>query len=320
MIGSTTEGGHLMTKREYGLTHLVLGSPPFVPITREDYTRICEAKTQLLECLLLEDGFDLVVENYLELETTLLQSSVRDVLGDPPFEQRSHDDINLFNRRFANLMTVCKMYRDQAPARLKRLFPENRNKKDEVVARFDALRDQRLGYLVTEVLRNYVQHAGFPVDGVTYGHSRVGPPGSGGIRTTIAPSVSVDTLLKDRRITQDERQRLEQQGCDRLDLRDMVRDYVEGLAGIHEGIRSELLSKIDMWQSVLQEAWSRYRSVDQENGGRPGLSAVIRDHEGLVLENTELPRHPQQSRRHLERKNGNLGNLRSVFVSSEVCQ
>jgi len=308
-----------MDKKEYGLTRLVLGPTPFAVIERRDYLAIAEAKKRLLECLLLEDGFDLMVENYLELETTLLQASVRDVLGDPPFEQRSHDDVNLFSRRFANLMTVCKMYRDQAPARLKRLFPEDPKKKDEIGARFDALRDQRLGYLVIEILRHHVQHAGLPIDAVTYGHSHVGPLGGGASKTTIAPSVSVSRLLLDRKITDDVRQRMANVGRDLLDLRDMVRDYVEGLASVHDGIRVDLRVKIEEWQAVLQEAWSRYRSVDPENGNLPGLSAVIRDADGMILEETELPRHPQQSRRHLERKNRNLGNLRSMFVSSEVC-
>ena len=282
-----------MDRKEYGLTHLVLGPRTFVAITKDDYLAISKAKAQLLECLLLEDGFDLVVEDYLELETTLLQSSVRDVLGDPPFEQRVHDDVNLFNRRFANLMTVCRMYRDQAPARLKRLFPEDPTKKAETDARFDALRAARLGYLVTEILRNHVQHAGFPIDAVTYGHSHVGPRDGRLNRTTIAPSVGFDRLLLDRKITDDVRQRLQNVGRERLDLRDMVRDYMEGIAGVHEGLRADLRVKIEGWQAVLQDAWSRYRSQDPENGARTGLSAVIQSPDGTILEDTQLPRHPQ---------------------------
>lgn len=310
-----------MDAKEYGLTRLVIGPTTFVAIGRADYEAISEAKNQLLECLLLEDGFDLVVENYLELETTLLRAAVRDVLGDPPFEQRSHDDMNLFNRRFANLLTVCKMYRDQAPARVKRLFPENRRKMSEMKARFDGLRDSRLGYAVMEILRDDVQHAGFPVHALTYGQANVGP---GAVKANVVPYVSVDRILEDHRdsrdlkMTEQLRRKLGDRSGDKLDLRNLVRDYIEGLASVHDGLRKDLHTKIEHWDAILESARSQYQAEDREHGKLPGLSAVIRDLTGVILEETQLPEHPQVNRRRLERKNRNLDNVQKVFVTSEA--
>ena len=62
---------------EYGLAHLVLRSSAFVPISEEEYLQLVDSKAGLLETLFIEEKFDLVVDNYLKFETTLLDSTAR---------------------------------------------------------------------------------------------------------------------------------------------------------------------------------------------------------------------------------------------------
>ena len=62
---------------EYGLAHLVLRSSAFIPISEEEYLQLVDSKAGLLETLFIEEKFDLVVDNYLKLETTLLDSTAR---------------------------------------------------------------------------------------------------------------------------------------------------------------------------------------------------------------------------------------------------
>ena len=63
---------------EFGLVPLVLGSSPcFVPIPEKEYEQIATAKAGLLESLFVEEKFDLVIENYLELESCFLESTAQ---------------------------------------------------------------------------------------------------------------------------------------------------------------------------------------------------------------------------------------------------
>jgi hypothetical protein len=56
----------------YGLKRYVLGSSAFVEIAEKEYVDIKSAKANLLEALFIEQKFDAVIENYLELEICFL--------------------------------------------------------------------------------------------------------------------------------------------------------------------------------------------------------------------------------------------------------
>ena len=64
---------------EYGLKRLVLGSKAFVPISENEYCAISEAQAGLFEAVFVEEKIDLVVENYLELETSFLDSTAPEI-------------------------------------------------------------------------------------------------------------------------------------------------------------------------------------------------------------------------------------------------
>ena len=81
MAQSTAEAPHarltLGGQLEYGLARLTLGSKDFVSLTQQGYEAILHARASLFECLFVEQKFDLVVANYTEFETTLLDSTVQ---------------------------------------------------------------------------------------------------------------------------------------------------------------------------------------------------------------------------------------------------
>lgn len=305
-----------MEVAEYGLTRLA-GRHTFVPISQADYEGIVEAKRGLLECLLLEEGFDLIVENYLELEVTLLDATVRDLVGDPPLGERSHADMSVFNRRFANLLTVCKMYIDQAPQRIHRLFPAGDHGQDPRTA-FSEQFDGRSGYRVMEALRNHAQHYGFPTQAVTYHAALVEPYGTGAVRVTVSPYLVLDDARRNEEFKKSVLQELNSLGEEKLDLKPLVRDYVEGLWSVHGMLRSDLRVKVKAWEAVLDEALLRFQSRYLDEGKLPGLAAVVCNSDGEILDATELPRHMLENRRRLERKNRGLDNLTKKFVTSEA--
>jgi hypothetical protein len=62
---------------KYVLAKITAGSRGFVEISKEEYSQIKSAKANLLEALFIEEKFNVVIDNYLELETDLLACTAR---------------------------------------------------------------------------------------------------------------------------------------------------------------------------------------------------------------------------------------------------
>jgi hypothetical protein len=96
----------------YGLTRLVLGANAVVPLTDQEYQDLSAAKAHVLDALLIEQKFDLVIENDLELEEELLSSTARYMLHGETGYGWFQNERALINRRLMNLLSVCREYVD----------------------------------------------------------------------------------------------------------------------------------------------------------------------------------------------------------------
>lgn len=116
----------------------------------------------------MEEKFDLVVENYLELELCFLESTTkRMVLGNQDY-QWFQVQRNLFNRRLVNLLSACRSYIDYSKQHIHMILPNEKNAVERIKAAFANHYDSCLGYRTMEALRNFVQHRGFPIHAATY--------------------------------------------------------------------------------------------------------------------------------------------------------
>jgi hypothetical protein len=97
----------------YALVTLAGMSDRVVQISKSQHDATVEAKAALLECLFVEEKFDLVIENYLELEMTLLECALRYLAAPLLDNQRADTDRALFNRRLVNLLSGAGTYADQ---------------------------------------------------------------------------------------------------------------------------------------------------------------------------------------------------------------
>src|SRR5882672_4620600 len=153
---------------EYGLTRLVIGSAAMDPISERDYSELATAKTGLLEALFLEEKFDLVVENFLELETELLSSTARYMVHGKADYGWFQIERNLINRRLLNLLSVCRGYLDFSRSLGRNLLANEPERAAQFEGGFGKHYDATFGYRVMEAMRNYVQHRGSPIHALQY--------------------------------------------------------------------------------------------------------------------------------------------------------
>lgn len=290
-----------------------------VPISESDFGAIRDAKAALLQCLAIEEKFDLVVENFLEFEMTLLMSAQAHLALRHTDDHRFDAERALFNRRLTNLLTAVKTYVEQIPKHVASVRPESSG---AIKAAMDREYSERLGYRSMLALRNYVQHHDSLVRLVTYGSKL--PPGSPGtaIAFTVDPYVRPTDLSSDDGVRSRDKKvfvELEDFG-EKVEIKPLVRDCVEGLWAVHSRVRTEVASRIEEFEIVLQSAEATYRASCPEEETTLGLAAVMRGRDGADDGEVQVYSKFNEYRRYLETKNCALDGLARRYVTSEASE
>lgn len=155
----------------YVLTILLSNNDFHLPISEHEYDAVNKSSINIKQALYIEEKFDLLLGNYLDLELALLEAAAKYMVR--PFRdyktKAAAKNVNI-NRRLFNLLASCRAYIDHVPQHLGRIVPmsisENSSYKDIFVELTKNEYDHALGYRVMEALRNYMQHNDFPI-GVT---------------------------------------------------------------------------------------------------------------------------------------------------------
>lgn len=301
---------------EYGVARLVLRSTAFIPIAEEEYLELAVSKAGLLEALFIEEKFDLLVDNYLELETTLLESTARHTVLRHQGDQWFQIQRNLLNRRLVNLLSACRSYIDHSKHHARALFTGDQQAVERISKEFSDNYDRCLGYRVMEALCNYVQHHGSPVHAVEYGATLMEGSNSDGVRCGLMPYAKTAYLREDRKFKKSVLRELEALG-DRIDLKPLVRDYVAVLGRVHELIREMLHCKLESWEEVILGAISRIESAFPNQDSANDL-AIIAKEDKKTTQVSSISRTFIDYRRYLQEKNHRLMNLGKRYITSEV--
>ena len=118
----------------------------------------------------MEEKYDLLVQNYLEFEITLLEITARDMVRFHQDYHLLHQERNMIDRRLANLLSVGRIYVDHTKQYVNRILTEEAGGEFDVSAAFSRQYDSRFGYRCMEALRNHVLHRGFVVHNTRFEH------------------------------------------------------------------------------------------------------------------------------------------------------
>ena len=153
---------------DYGIRRFAFGTGEVLAISSDEYKQLADARERLLDALFLEQKFDLLIEDFLEWETELLSSTARYMVHGEPNSEWFAAERSILNRRFINLLAVCRGYIDHSLAACVKSFGEN----SADTATFKKVLcdhyDQTFGYRAMEAMRNYVMHRGFPIHALEF--------------------------------------------------------------------------------------------------------------------------------------------------------
>ena len=267
--------------------------------------------------LALEEKLDLVMENHLDLERSLVGIALRhSVFPGRDIRSAAARERRLINRRVANLLTTARLYLDQVQHNLAKTYAAESAVRTEV-EEFPAREyDTHLGYRVMEDLRNYVQHRDLPIRSITYSMSNDDDSELPNQRCTVVALLDLRELEDDSKFKKAVLEDLGPHTKDRrwADVMPFVREHVESIGRIHKQVRKLIAPDLVDADSAITEVERRARAV--ADGSLAGLSVVERDPTGVVQSSEWISTQLSERRRDLESKNRFADSLARRYVSS----
>jgi hypothetical protein len=240
----------------YRLHGYSAGSNRFIEITEEEHDRLKRAMDALLRLLGVEEKFDMLAENYDELEAAIESAARRSVVFGRTGWGSDVANIHTVNRRLNNFMSSARLYLDQVDHDLSQLFGSQSGVRDLFNVSRSHEYDARLGYRALEALRNYAQHRDIPVHGLSFGSKRKEEGGQGFVEHTIRVTLKLDRLREEGGFKETVLAELEATGTE-ADLKPLVRDYMTGLQAVHTAVRRAVASDEPGWVNEISSAKSR---------------------------------------------------------------
>src|SRR5206468_3281318 len=140
----------------------------------------------------VEENYDCVIENYLELEEYILSEALRSVVARPRSDNISwQEPRHNTARKLSNFLSSARLYIGTIETHAREIFADDSVRqqiKADIAHQFDTSSD----YRIMDALRNYAQHSALPVHGYTIGMQRT--PDLEYVDHNFEPSIKVASL------------------------------------------------------------------------------------------------------------------------------
>jgi hypothetical protein len=296
------------------IIHKALLEPtPEIEISPEEYSLFERSRGILSAALAIEEKYEILIGNYLALETRLLQIAATNAVRRTLSYSEFFDTRSAMNIDLVNLLTAARLYLDQLPQDVAECLPESPDARELVKAQSSKEYDEHFEYRFMEALRNHVQHRGIPIHRVRH-HSQWTSSGEDG-----RMEFTVDIAARRRYLEEDKKFKksvLDEVAGD-VDLTAACRRYVESLSSIHELARRLVAESASSARATVEAAHRRYAEVD--SGKLIGLTASAMDDE-REISGVPLLLDWDDVRLELQKRNRQLINLRKRYVTGRAMQ
>ena len=259
----------------------------------------------------LEEEYEMVISNYIDLEKESLDFAMLYMLRTPVPYVDTFDARLALNRRLMNLLTSVRLYTDRLTDHCRACLPKQSAIKEKVKSLLSTEYDNNFDFRFMEALRNYIQHRGTPVHQVIFGGRGVTLDTDRLLEFSSSFSVYKKVLASDRHF----KQQILDEMPDNIDLISASRGYIESLSSIHNNIRHLISKTVNASRLPLQKAIDDYKSFYTEEFW--GLTAYAFDG------NTKIDEIPiflnrDDIRVRLQQRNNPLSHLQKSFVTGRT--
>lgn len=297
---------------EFGLTQTLAAEYQVMPVTSDEFDAMAGAAAATILALSVEEKYDLVLENYLELERAVLGTAANWMVRTESNPEVMRNDSALYNRRLLNLLSATRTYVDQVPHHLGEFVPDGQ---ELATTAFSSAYDTHIGYRAMSALRNYVQHRGMPVHANGYQHGMYKDEycknhfSHTALLALVPAELSADGRFKGTVLDE-----LRELG-ERIDLMWLARDYLDGISEAHSTIRAAMVEPLALADFRLDDLERRFIDATLD----PSVYLVLRsiDDHGEVVARHTVNTLASQMRRDLAAHNPAPLGLAAGHVSSQ---
>jgi hypothetical protein len=238
-----------------------------VPLTHDEFVAIEESVKRLRLFNAIEDKFRLMLENYVEFETERAKLAIADMVFIGWNWHRGIEKITHLARRCLNVLNASKMYTDQVESDLDEVFGKGSDQGKSIKAAFAEEYDGNPEYRCCCELRNYAQHSGLPLTGVSTGSSTIFL-GDAEYRMEfrLTPHINFPNLQNSRRIkpkvVPEFAALADSDG--QIDLSQLMRVYIGCIMNVHKKVRATVDANLVENRSIYRNAMQRFEAVHGE--------------------------------------------------------
>jgi hypothetical protein len=296
---------------KYIIRKSISESTPEIEISPQEYAGFREARGVLSAALAIEEKYEILVSNYLTLETKLLQIAATNTVRRTLTYSEFFDTRSTLNIDLVNLLTAARLYVDQLPQDVAECLPECAGAGDLVKAECAKEYSEHFEYRFMEALRNHVQHRGIPIHFVRQDAHWTSFEANGRMEFTVDIAVQRRYLEEDKKF----KKTVLAEVTGDVDIKAACRSYVELLSGINEFARNLVAESTRSARATIKAAHKRYAEVYSEK--RIGLAASAMD-DGQEISSVPLLLDWDDVRLELQRRNSRLVNLRKRYVTGRA--
>lgn len=218
-------------------------------IDETKFNALRSAKSAIVEAMSAEEKFDVLMENYVELETSIFGIAM-DYLAftrTSPFGPIRR----LASRRLMNFLSSSRLYRDSIIGNVRRI---TRQPSDEALLRslIDDSSSLPIEYRIMEAVRNFAQHRDLIVSGFSLTSDWEGGKGPGTRAAyTALPSINTEPIAQARGTPNEVASALLARGPS-VHIMPLMRKSLEHYGAIHQAFRNAIKVRIEESSGLIK--------------------------------------------------------------------
>jgi hypothetical protein len=293
------------------------GAGNLLAIEYKDVEELWGSLGVLTAAVSIEEKWDVLMENYYELERDWLTFALKDALFSVYDLTAFWEANRQLARRLANLLSTAALYVHHLKSKVKHAFPELT---ERLLSLLRKTNEEEADYRLAQVLRNHLQHQDIPV-GIDRSVRRADEGEPPRLIFSTSSHLFVEEILKDERIPEEVRRDLKPQQKEAKPLKAVIRHYVELLWNIHGAFRSQASSRIGQAKAFYESLIDRFSKTDASFAKSSQKSFLLLI-DGIRASERGKPAeftiNQVVNHNYLIQKNGPLANLSRRFVSGEA--
>ena len=304
---------------QYALWQAVLGRQPKIQLTQQEYSVVVSALQSIYTIVAIEEEWDHLIENYLDLESEIIQSALRDMVAMKNVRQ-IYKTRRAISRKISNFLSSCRSYFDRASRRLSQLETDIPDLSQKFESARKTAYDSSLAYRFMEELRNLAQHRTAPLHGTMYNSNwlRGEEEEFKALRHSVGIYIDLQKLKEEdpkfRRSIIEEAKAI----GERVPLLNLIRRYLKLLSEVHSTLRTSISEKEKEWSELINSSIEKYKDVNE--GKTMGLAAVEFSDDGTLKSEHPFVQSTIDELEVLRSKNRELLNFDLQYVSNELIE